>query len=281
MQNRNTLSIVALVLPAVACGGASSQDGFVLLHEDTQTNAVSVELAGWRGAPLLPLALGEATELTVHGPHGSHPLRTVPGTLTWVDAASGRAERLVVGIDIAPDRLLVKGADKAVHDLAESVDAQVIRRADGTWQVDGPDLFERGSFLKVPAGITEVAPEFLLPAAPAGPAPVETPVARVRLQGSGVPQTAPSPRSEGAALVRFVGLYDADGDRLLLDAGGHYTLTGGCDSLSSGSWHLHGTSIVLQGTDGEMTMRLAGETLVQSASHVFTPIDSTLLEEAP
>lgn len=274
MLLRRPLVCAALLLPLLSCGSAPRQDGFVLIHEDQDTSAVSVELGGWRGTPVLPLALGAATQLTLHGPNGSLPLQAIPGTLTMIDAATGRAERLVVGLDIAPDRLLVKGSEKAVRELAESVDAQATRRPDGSWQVDGPELFERGSFLKVPPGIKEVAPEFLLPVTAAAP-PATQVVSSVHLQGSGVPQTASLPRSDSAELASLVGLYRLDDEQLLLDAGGHFTLTRNCNSIATGAFRRSGNSVVLAGEAAQLTLRLAGEALVQTDSRVFTPLEGT------
>ncbi len=264
----------AAVWMIASCGGAETQHtGYVLLEKEPGTNQATVQVGQWRGSPAMPLALDPTEHITVRGPGGPTSVQLLPGVLLRL-RASGATERLRIGVDVAPDRLIVKGTAEAVRELATSVDARATQREDGAWVVEGPDLYERGSFMAVPRGIDSVAPAFIgvTSRTVVQDVPAQT---SISLSATGIPLAPVGARTPGQRMAMLVGLYQDGGRWLLLDAGGHYSWRTGCGIEQTGTFRLDGESVSLTPTDGpESRFRLrADETLVDESGTTLTPFD--------
>src|SRR3954453_11030473 len=95
-----------------AVGGATA---YVQLDRDARLAGLSVELAGWRGAPLLPLELRVGEEAMLLGAGAPRPLALEAGRLLRVRGADG----VIEGGEPDPDRLIVGGEPDAVRGLAD------------------------------------------------------------------------------------------------------------------------------------------------------------------
>jgi hypothetical protein len=251
------LALLALSAPSLAACAAGfeapEEVGYVLL--DAQARAAGrLSHGDWEGAPLLPVALEVEAPAAFTSSAGRTEIALRPGMLAWVHGAGGAVEWQAIGHDASPDHLRVLGSREAAADLAQRLAGEVEGEADGAWTVTAPDVFDRGSFLAPPPGVSEVEPKPLLGLARAA-SPFGT---RAVALGAGAPGADPG--------VQFVGLYTHGDHTLLLDTAGGFSLAEGCSgegSLDEGRWHTEANMVVLDGAHGQTTL-------------VYDPRDGTL-----
>src|SRR5215831_13372806 len=98
----------------LGCGGAAHEEtGFVLLDHEARAAGVQVEASGWRGAPVLPIALDAGEPIPLRGPRGASVLELRPGFLAWVRGPEAAVDWLRLGADIRDDVLQLDGTDEA------------------------------------------------------------------------------------------------------------------------------------------------------------------------
>lgn len=245
MRSPSAVVIAALGLGAAGCTAATEarEDvGFVLLDREAQA-AGSLSHGDWEGRPMLPVALEVSEKVTFTSSAGASSFSLRPGTLAWVHGPGGAIEWMRVGEDVSEDRLRVYASRDAADELAQRLAGEVKGGGDGLWTVSAPDVFERGSFLAVPAGVQEIAPD-----------------PRIDVKGAGkfgLDQLAlPSDLPEAARQLTLVGLYTAEGQTLFLDSAGGFSLEDGCsgEPSSTGRWRADGQRVILESSEGKTVL---------------------------
>jgi hypothetical protein len=245
---RSRYAVLVLALAAAGCA-ASAEDpeavGYVLLDHEAQT-AGRLTQGKWEGAPVLPVGLDADEPVAYASSAGRTTFELKPGMLAWVRGPGGAIEWLSLREDVSDERLKVHGSREAAEDLAQRLAGKVEGGGDGLWTIQAPDVLARGSFMNVPAGVQEVAPEPVVDVRPTASPFAQG--ARLRLS---LPEDAPM----GVRQAAVVGMYLAGTRALFLDASGGYTMEEACagDATARGRWRLDGERVVLEGDGGGMS----------------------------
>ena len=182
-----------------------------------------LEIGGEQVAPVLPLEVdpGEKPAL-LRGDQPLSPVALEPGRLLYV--RDGRVESWLVGTDVSRDALRVTATPEAAVRLASALGASSPRGlgTDATgaqvWRLEGPDVFQRAAWMGEVADVREVAPEWLAGAPPEGTADPGADTGRAHEASDLLSLPGDS------ELAGFVGLHTVNGQRVLLDADGGWTV---------------------------------------------------------
>lgn len=211
----------ALALTTLACGGSElDRSSFALIDQEARAAGYTVLAGGQVADGVVPVAFDGAEGATlVHGATDL-PLQAEPGELVYVHGPEGNVDRLYIGRDIEPDRVLVEGPRAVADELAAHLGGDVA--AEGPrWRVTATDALALSSEAPAPAELVALAPvtmslEGLNPWGEVAPAPDEEPEA-----------AAPE-----AALGEFE--LDAPARELTLHAG-NFPAVRGCQGVG-GDW---------------------------------------------
>ena len=148
--------------------------------------------------------------------------RWSPGGCCTSGTGASRAGRL--GTDVSRDALRVTATPEAAARLASALGASSPRGlgTDATgaqvWRLEGPDVFQRAAWMGEVPDVREVAPEWLAGAPPEGTAAAGADPGRAREASDLLALPGDS------ELAGFVGLHTVNGQRVLLDADGGWTV---------------------------------------------------------
>lgn len=252
--------LLALFLSGCASLGPPDDevpDGYVLLDRDAR-KTISLEVDGWEGAPILPVATPARSKFTLNVLGGrTIDLIAEPGVLAHVHA-DAVVELVELGSEIRSDRLLLHGSELAVRDVALLVGGSIAARGDGLWNLTTPDIFLKASHLEESDGLIEALPDTAIDTGDveidaAGPSSI-----------IGLDPDAASDDPDSAAPGRrealFVGVYTSAASTLLLDASGRYSLTDRCTGKTAreGHYYVSGGRVVLQ-SKGEPPIAYAAD----------------------
>ncbi|WP_437335349.1 hypothetical protein [Sorangium sp. So ce394] len=207
----------------------------------------TVESDGWRGAPVLPVALDAAEPALLRGPGGAEVLELRGGMLAHVRGGGGEVRWLAVGDEARDDRLTVRASEAAAAALAALVDGEITARRDGLWTLAAPDLLERGSFLEPPAGVIEALPDTPRDRASFTPSASQDALDALAAPAAAAGSAAGA-QEPGSAEAELVGLYAAGLRTLLLDASGGFTIEDGCTGavIATGEYSAAGDRVTLR-----------------------------------
>ncbi|KYF97255.1 hypothetical protein BE20_39300 [Sorangium cellulosum] len=207
----------------------------------------TVESDGWRGAPVLPVALDAAEPALLRGPGGAEALELRGGMLAHVRGGGGEVRWLAVGDEARDDRLTVRASEAAATALAALVDGEITRR-DGLWTLAAPDLLERGSFLEPPAGVIEALPDTPRDRASFTPSASQEALDALAAPAAAAAGSAAGAQEPGSAEAELVGLYAAGLRTLLLDASGGFTIEDRCTGavIAAGEYAAAGDRVTLR-----------------------------------
>jgi hypothetical protein len=153
------LAAVAAGALAVGCAAdAPDRTAWVLLDLSARTDGVQLEIDGVRVASAVPVAVDTGAEVATIGPSGRMRLPVRAGELRHVFGSEGVVETGRVGGDLRADALWADGPERAARTLAEWTGASVAARADGLWELTGPDVLASAAAAGDPDGLVEVFP---------------------------------------------------------------------------------------------------------------------------
>ncbi|MFT3772333.1 MAG: hypothetical protein QM820_43615 [Minicystis sp.] len=268
MMSRSALFLLAL--GAAGCAAGTEEPGavgYVLLDPEARA-AGQLSHDNWAGAPMLPVALDVTEPVAFASPVGRTVFDLRPGALAYVHGRGGSIEWLRVGEDVGEDRLRVYGTKEAAEQLAQRLAGRVEGGGDGRWTITAPEVFERASFLKVPEGIKEIAPEPMLGARALGTTGVE----KLSVLAPSAP--LPDGESEGVRQAMVVGVYQTGLTMMVLDAEGGYALMDACsgDVSGHGRYRTDGDRVVLDGESGAEVFAWEGGSLRHENGVRYTPL---------
>jgi hypothetical protein len=231
-----TIAILLLAGCEVADPTAGGEQAWVMVEESAAVEGWRVHHADWLDAPALPTDVNPDSPVLLRSPRGEETgLDLSPGYLARV-RAGGAVEVFELGVDAPNHRLIARGREAAVRELADVLDAEVTR-LDGIWVIEAEGLFELTSFLEVPEGIDEIGLDLGLEAA------APRTIAGYAMVGS-----------EGERAASLVGMYAARDGVVMLDAEGGFHWTIGCfGGERTGRVVIEDQRIVLVGDDGVAT----------------------------
>ena len=233
-----TIAILLLTGCEAADPTATGEQAWVMVEESAAVAGWRVHHADWLDAPALPTEVNPDSPVLLRSPRGEETgLDLSPGYLARV-RAGGAVEVFELGVDAPKDRLIARGREAAVRELADVLDAEVAS-LDGIWVIEAEGLFELTSFLEVPEGIDEVGLDL------------------GREAGGGAPRAVAGfamVGSEGERAAALVGMYVANDGLVVLDAEGGFRWTIGCwGGERTGRVVFEDQRIVLVGDDGVAT----------------------------
>jgi hypothetical protein len=153
------LAAVAAGALAVGCAAdAPDRTAWVLLDLSARTDGVQLEVDGVRVASAVPVAVDTGAEVATIGPRGRMRLPVRAGELRHVFGSEGVVETGRVGADLRADALWADGPERAARTLADWTGASVAARADGLWELTGPDVLAWAAAAGDPDGLVEVFP---------------------------------------------------------------------------------------------------------------------------
>ncbi|XXX77369.1 hypothetical protein WMF30_01165 [Sorangium sp. So ce134] len=256
-RRRGLFLAFSLLGPALLSAGcaqpidAPGGTAYVLLDPAARARW-TVESDGWRGAPILPVALDAEEPALLRGAGRAERLELRGGMLAHV-RGGGEVRWLAVGEEARDDRLTLRASEAGAAALAALVDGEISARRDGLWTLAAPDLLERGSFLEAPQGVIEALPD--APRDPGDPAAFTPSASQEALDALAAPAAAPSAAAgaagalePGSAEAELVGLYAAELRTLLLDASGGFTIEDRCTGavLATGTYSAAGDRVMLR-----------------------------------
>jgi hypothetical protein len=254
--------LAALLFSCDAGPQDRAASAYLLVDREARGAGVELEGTGWRGAPALPVAVANDEAVFLSAALSRTRLEVRPGQLGWIRGGDGRVEWSRVGVDVRPDALALDGSDDAARAVADLVDGRLSALADG-FLLEGPDLWERGSFLPSP-GVVEARP---VPQHGGDVARIGAADGTVLV---GTRSMSLSPTIEDAGLV---GLYRQGEATLILDADGGYTRFSGCVTERRGRFTRHGTQVTLVGEDDSRAfLALDGEQIIDESGVRLAPI---------
>ena len=235
------LVATASILGAGGCTGTGVGPGgdpaYLLMDAPARASAHRLEIGGERVTPVLPLEVEAWSEKAtlLRGDQPLSPVVLEPGRLLYV--RGGRVESWQVGTDVSRDALRVTATPEAAMRLAAALGASSPRGlgTDATgahvWKLEGPDVFQRAAWMGEVSDVREVSPEWLASARPeegTGDAPAGS-VARYARgvaadTGRAIEANNLLALPGDSELAGFVGLHTLNGQRVLLDADGGWTL---------------------------------------------------------
>jgi hypothetical protein len=163
MRTRDTLRLTVVTVLLGACGGTPGREegaehsSYLLIDAPARAAGFHLEGASAEDA-VLPLELGEATEIDLVGPAGATRLPVAAGDLLHVRGAEGRLEWGTLGGDVDRDRLVVVGSEAAARDLADQLEGTIEASERGRFEIVGPGAFARGARASIPSGLAEAIP---------------------------------------------------------------------------------------------------------------------------
>jgi hypothetical protein len=241
--------------------------GYVMLDQEARA-AGALSQDTWAGSPLLPVGLDATEQVTFASPAGRTVFEPRPDALAYVHGRGGSIEWLRLGADVGEDRLRVYGTKEAAAQLAQRLVGRVEGGGDGLWTIVAPDILARGSFLRVPDGITEVAPERTLSARSLELSGME----KMAVLGPAAPLPEGEPEAVRQAAV--VGVYASGQSALVLDADGGFSLEDACsgDVVGRGRFRTEGDRIVLSGEAMTTVYTWEGGALRDAGGARFAPL---------
>jgi len=153
-------TLLSLMVGGCAIQTQDDRVGYVLLDESARNAGLGVERGGAFEAFVPPLAiLGGETIRVVDANGRERPLDVEPGEVVLVRGAQGYVNRWPFGT-ARPDVLLARTVDEqAAVALGEAIDADVLRRDAGSFELLGPAVWENAAmFAEIPQVITELLP---------------------------------------------------------------------------------------------------------------------------
>ncbi|WP_437609832.1 hypothetical protein WMF20_00890 [Sorangium sp. So ce834] len=252
-RRRGLFLVLSLLGPAPLSAGCArpidAPDGTAYVLLDPAARARwTVESDGWRGAPVLPVALDAAEPALLRGPGGAEVLELRGGMLAHVRGGGGEVRWLAVGEEARDDRLTVRASEAAAAALAALVDGEITARRDGLWTLAAPDLLERGSFLEPPAGVIEALPDTPRDRAAFTPSASQDALDALAAPAAAAAGSAAGTQEPGSAEAELVGLYAAGLRTLLLDASGGFTIEDRCTGavIATGAYSAAGDRVMLR-----------------------------------
>jgi hypothetical protein len=238
--------------------------GYVLLDREARA-AGTLAVGSWRGAPALPISVEEGTTVLFQSAEETRSIEPPSHMLAYLRGPDARVEWIRLGADARPDSLVIEANAGAAAELARIVGGTSERAGIGRQRIRISDAYFKLAFSKEPEGLTETFPDFVAGAT----TPIAPDEARLVDEAARASRRAPD----------FVGLYFHDGKLLVLDASGHYTLDPKClgEDRPAGRYREDGGRIVLEGTEGAITLSTEGDDLIDASGRRF----ALLRAEAP
>jgi hypothetical protein len=251
---------VALVV-GVGCAapvGPAPNAGYVLLDREARAKGM-LSVAGFRGAPALPISAEPGESVVYQTPDESRPIEPEAQMLAYVHGSNGQIEWMRLGEGARADSLILEGDGAAAATLARMVGGTVAQAAVGRHRVSVSDAYFKLAFSKEPEGLAEAFPDLVA----AGTSPIAASSSDQRLVDDAARAARRAPD--------FVGLYFHDGKLLVLDASGQYTLDPRCpdEDRPTGRYREDAGRIVLEGADGATTLLVEGDDLVEASGRRF------------
>jgi len=226
---RSTPWLHLCLMSSVVCGCALEdprQQGIVVLDREALASGAVVEQEPEvRAHGALPLLVDAERPVIVHNTNHSMDFTVQVGELVWVRGADLSLARGRLGQDFSADTLLVTGESRALQELAEQTSGRITRVGLQEVELGMADVWIHAAFAGV-ADIEQVRPVALdrsttLP---------EESIAQTARTAFGAQHSLIAPNLAAAAAeaslaerVDPVGIYEAPGARLILDAQLGYT----------------------------------------------------------
>jgi len=245
------LASMALAVLLVGCGSPDpEQTGFVLLDEEARAAGIVVETNGERHDRALPIAVDPGETAFVDGPGIHETLQVSPEEVVEIRGARGEIVR-----NQATNRLVISASSSGATTLAEMLDAQLHRRHDGRYELQGENLLLIASMLD---GVPEILGASALAPTDWVFDPNGTLTPDMPKVGMDAPRLDDTAVAEGPSLdpASVVGVYRAASLTMILDAAGGYRTLVGPNVVQKGSWKVLGRSVQLQPADGSQTSRI-------------------------
>lgn len=258
-------TLILVVIALAGCAGPEPGDtGYVVLDEEARAAGLAVDTGDGRAphssALPIPVSAHDDVAIVAHGMRA--PLIVAPGETVEVKDARGT---LVRGTARA-DRLVITGGHANAVALAQMLGATLVDRPDGRIELAGDDVLLAAALYGDAEGIT-AASVLLSGTSTEGAAPwvlgdttperaAAMPVSEDRI-GAPVADVAVPASIDPASLV---GLYEAQGVTLLVDAAGGYSLSG-VGVAQHGRWSVSGGRLVLlaDGTTGGVAIGVGAD----------------------
>ncbi|APR75373.1 Hypothetical protein A7982_00719 [Minicystis rosea] len=216
---------------------------------------------------MLPVALEVTEPVAFSSPAGRTVFDLRAGSLAYVHGAGGSIEWLRVGDDIGDDKLRVYGTKAAAEQLAQRLAGRVEGGGDGRFTIVATDVFERASFMKVPEGIKEIAPERAL-----GVHAIDT--SAVEKLSVLTTTSFADLGTEGMRQAVLVGVYRAGPSAIVLDAEGGYTMEDACSGNVTlrGRYRTEGERVMLESDSLSLPFTWEGGSLLDAGGMRYAPL---------
>jgi hypothetical protein len=158
-------------LIAMGCGAGDPQAGrYVLLDPQARAAGVTLQLGDEAVTIALPVEVPPQAEVRLLGPSRDESLPVAPGELVYVAGDAAAVRHLVIGKDVAIDRVRVIGDEQAARELASQLGGSAAPD-DAGWRVEAPAVFAAAAAARVPAHLEGLAPVMLAATSPPTAAP--------------------------------------------------------------------------------------------------------------
>lgn len=282
--------LVTVLLSLVGSALAQPVVAVVVVDEEARRAGYALEIGGFVVDDALPVDVHDGEALHLLGPKGEVEALDVARGEAWeITGPDGQAWMAVLDEDVRTDRIVVRGSDEAIANLAVELGAELLTEGDTIWlagdgvlfaaaRLDGTLRAEVDGISLVPAD-RRAGADPAPPTKPTGllPRPSERPIRHTATPGPvahgepapiastvDVPRPASRPlrparpraelddfAKEAAVAQRYAGTYLCRTQVLTLNAGGVFSLNG-----AQGRWRPGAPGVVrLESFEGELVYR--------------------------